>query len=115
MVFADDDKFTDLPIPSDARVLILRMHDVPTVDANATRTLFRLLESCEEKGIELLISHLNSQPKAVLARADFLEALGEDRLFSNVDEALARARELTQAHDSEKADGKAERETESVE
>lgn len=96
MFFASSDKFSAIPIKDGVRVMILRMRNVPAMDSTATRTLFSVLHACEERGITLLISHANEQPLAVMQKAGFVTALGEDRFMANIDEALARARELCQ-------------------
>jgi SulP family sulfate permease len=94
MFFASSDKFSAIPIKEGVKVMILRMRNVPAMDSTATRTLFAVLHACEEQGITLLISHANAQPLAVMQKAGFVQALGEDHFMPNIDAALARAREL---------------------
>ncbi len=91
MFFASADKFSDLPVKPDVRVMILRMRDVPTIDATATRNLFDILSVCRERNILLLISHANEQPFKVMKKAGFVDAVGEDHFLSNIDESLAYA------------------------
>ncbi len=91
MFFASADKFSDLTFEDDTKVVILRMHDVPALDATATRNLFSVLNNCKEKEITLLLAHVGDQPLAVMKRAGFVSALGEENIFPNIDEALKAA------------------------
>ena len=94
MFFASADKFADLKIKEDVRVMILRMRNVPALDATATKNLFSILKSCRERGIVLLISHASPQPLKVMERAGFVDAVGKENFLANIDEALAYAEKL---------------------
>lgn len=94
MFFASADKFAALPTEEDTRVIILRMHDVPAIDATATRNLFSIVKNCKAKGITLLLDHVNEQPKKVMRRAGLLDIIGEENILSNINAALAKAEEL---------------------
>ena len=94
MFFASADKFSDLPIKPDVRVMILRMRDVPTIDATAMRNLFDILAVCHERGIILLISHANEQPLSIMKKAGFFKAVGEEHFLANIDESLAYAEKI---------------------
>lgn len=94
MFFASADKFSDLPLKSDVRVMILRMRDVPALDATATRNLFGILSVCRERGITLLISHANEQPLKVMRKAGFVDAVGQENFLANIDVSLERAEQI---------------------
>lgn len=94
MFFASSDKFGNLPVADNVKVLILRMHDVPALDATATKTLFAIQKQCAGQGITLILSHVNEQPMSVMKRAGFVSAVGEANFISNIDEALEYAVEL---------------------
>ncbi|MBE6632177.1 MAG: sulfate permease [Ruminococcaceae bacterium] len=94
MFFASSDKFTELDAEEDTKVLILRMHDVPELDATAVKNLFALLKMCEGKGIKLLLSHVDARPYGVMKRAGFVSALGEDGFVPNIDDALEKAKDI---------------------
>ena len=94
MFFASADKFTDLPIDEDSRVLILRMHNVPALDATATKNLFSIQKTCEKKNITLILAHVNPQPLSVMKRAKFIDAVGEENFVSNIDEAIKKAEDI---------------------
>jgi SulP family sulfate permease len=50
------------------RVIILRMRDVPMVDATGAGRLKAFVEQCRRNGAELILSGLQPQPRAVLER-----------------------------------------------
>ena len=94
MFFASADKFADIPLKQDVRVMILRMRDVPLIDATAMRNLFAILEICRSRGITLLISHTNEQPMKVMRKAGFVQSVGEENFLANIDDALERAEQI---------------------
>jgi len=96
MFFASSDKFASLDTEDDTRVLILRMHDVPELDATAVKNLFALLKMCEKNDIKLLLSHVDESPCSVMKRAGFVSALGEESFLPNIDEALNKAKEIVE-------------------
>ncbi len=94
MFFASSDKFVGLPIDEDVRVLILRMHNVPSIDATATKNMFTILKMCEAQNAAMLLAHVNEQPMSVLRRAKFADAVGEENFLPNIDIALEKAAEM---------------------
>lgn len=94
MFFADTDKFAEFPIKDGDRVMIVRMRNVPALDATAMRSLQALHKVCESKNITLLLSHVNDQPLAVMKKAGFTALIGEDHILSNIDEALKCAESI---------------------
>ncbi len=94
MFFASSDKFNDIKIDEATKAVILRMHDVPMLDFSAMRNLFAILKTCREKGITLLLSHVNEQPMSVLERSGFADELGRENFVPNIDVALSTAEKL---------------------
>ena len=64
------------------------------MDATALRSLEEVQEDCAHNGITLLLSHVLDQPYRVMEKAGFIEKLGKENLCANIDEALARAKEI---------------------
>ena len=93
MFFASSDKFASIPLREGAKVLILRMRNVPTLDVSAMKTLQAIRSACEDTGVQLIISHVNEQPLSVMKKSGFYEAVGEENFAANIDEALAKAKE----------------------
>ena len=96
MFFASAEKFGTLELGEEIKVLILRMHDVPALDATATRNLQSIAEDCQARNITLLLAHVNEKPLAVMKRAGIVTLIGEEQFLPNIDAALNRARELTE-------------------
>ena len=76
------------------KVFILRMRNVPAIDATAIRVLDDLHHSSVHHGIAFLIAGLHAQPLVALDRAGRLDRYGRENLTADLDEALARAREI---------------------
>lgn len=93
MFFASTDKFVALPDDDGIQTVILRMHDVPVLDATAMKTLFSILHSCKDKNIRLILAHVNGQPFAAMKRAKFLDELGKENIAETIDDALEMAKE----------------------
>ena len=94
MFFADTDKFGVIPLETEDKVIILRMHGVPTMDMSATRYLLTLIRTYKERGVTLMLAHVNPQPLRVMKRANVLSELGEENIYGNIDSALTAASKL---------------------
>lgn len=97
MFFAAADKFMDISLESDVKVLIIRMRGVPAMDVTALRSLRKINETCKKRNITLLLSHVQEQPRAMMAKAGFVTEVGAENFCANIDAALERAGELTVA------------------
>ena len=95
MFFAAADKIPHVAEDEKNTVMILRMRAVPALDVTAMNGLVRLREECRGKGIHMIFSHVNEQPKSVMDKAGFTAEDGECYFAANIDEALALAGELT--------------------
>ena len=73
------------------KVFVLRMRNVPIMDASGLRVLDDLFESFQKQGIRFLIAGTQDQPLAALARAGKLDAYGRENFVANLDDALAAA------------------------
>lgn len=74
------------------KVIIVRMRNVPAMDVTAMRALEQLYDRCKKRGIRLLISKVQKQPRNVMEKAGFVQRLGEENFCENVDSALERAK-----------------------
>jgi SulP family sulfate permease len=76
------------------KVLIMRMRDVPLIDATAIGLLDDLAADCRKKNCRIIISSLQAQPRSALHRYGFLKS---NRIILVPDgfKALEKARELT--------------------
>lgn len=94
MFFASAGKILQISPKEDTKALVLRMRSVSTIDATAMRNLEFLYEDCRNRGVQLIMSHVNEQPMKVIHKAGFDQKLGEDNFCAHIDDALARAQSI---------------------
>lgn len=88
---AEKFKTTLLEVSRKPKVLIIRMRNVPAIDSTGMHALKDLVASTKRDGTAILLSDVHSQPLIALGRSELLDEIGEDRMFGNIDEALAEA------------------------
>ena len=96
MFFAVSDKILKITGEADTKCIIIRMRSVNSIDATAMNTLEQLLEKCQKKGITLILSHVNTQPRKLMDNVGFLRKIGKVNLCDNIDKALMRAKEVVE-------------------
>lgn len=94
--FGAADKFVEAMgnIGNPTRVVVLRMRNVPSMDATALHAFRRLIALCRRKKIKLMISGVNEQPRSVMEKSGILAEIGRERFFNTVEEAIVKADEL---------------------
>ena len=97
MFFGMTDKFMNLVIEKDTKVVILRMRSVPSLDVSALQSLDEIIEKCKKQGITVIFSHVNGQPLKLMKKSKFDIDAGKENFCANIDEALKRAEQLTAA------------------
>ena len=70
------------------------MRSVSAIDATAMHSLEQLREKYVKKNIQIILSHVNEQPRAVMDKAGFTQKIGEENFCTHIDEALERAKML---------------------
>jgi SulP family sulfate permease len=70
------------------KVFILRMRNVPAIDATGIRVLDDLHDSCARHRVAFLIAGLQAQPRLALERAGRLDRYGRENLADDLDAAL---------------------------
>jgi SulP family sulfate permease len=78
----------------DPDVLILRMRNVIAMDATGLNALEDLLGKLQRKGKHLMMCGPHTQPLFAMEKAGFIDRMGRDNLCGDIEDALARAREL---------------------
>jgi SulP family sulfate permease len=81
-------------------VFILRMRLVPIIDASGVHALKTLLERCRRRGIVLVVSGLQPQPRRVIRAMALHPREGELYFVDHYEAALALSRELSAGHAS---------------
>lgn len=95
-----DDLLDQFRVPP--KVFILRMRLVPVIDASGVHALEGLLERCQRRGIALVVSGLQPQPRRVLAQMRLHPREGALHIVPDFDSALRLADALiagTATHD----------------
>lgn len=94
MFFGAADRLADITTKDFTKALVIRMRGVPALDATAMHSLNVLADTCEKKGIQLVFSHVNEQPKHTMEKDGFIEKIGAENFCIHIDEALKRASEF---------------------
>jgi SulP family sulfate permease len=95
--FGAADKIKDVltEIARPPKVFILRMRNVPAIDATGIHALEQMSKKCRHQGTTLILTEIGHQPLRAIVRARKLEALGGRRcLAKTFDIALEGAREI---------------------
>lgn len=94
LFFGTTNDFLDISYEEGKNALILRMRNVPAMDISGLDALEEIRETCQQRGMTLILSHVNPQPFRVMKKAGFLEKIGEKNICPNIDASLKRASEL---------------------
>ena len=91
--FGATDKFLTAMESLDRKTetLILRMRNVPAMDATALKAFRSVIKNCERKHISLLITGINPQPLEALKKTGIFEIIGENHFFFEVEDAIKYA------------------------
>jgi len=76
------------------KVRIIRMRNVPAIDSTGLHVLEDVLMKSRKEGTEVIFSGVHAQPLMAFENSGLLKKIGEKNIHSNIDEALARAREI---------------------
>lgn len=79
------------------KVFVLRMRHVPFVDATGMYALKEFYEKCHSTGTTLVLSGVQPALMKDLRKFGFVSMVGEENVFSHIDEALCRANDLAKA------------------
>lgn len=96
MFFAVSDKILKITGEADTKCIIIRMRSVNSIDATAMNSLDQLLEKCKKKGITLILSHVNVQPRKLMDNVGFIRKIGKTNMCDNIDKALSRAKVIVE-------------------
>jgi sulfate permease, SulP family len=75
-------------------VVILRLRNMPAIDATGLGALEDLAERLEATGRELVLCDMREQPSRLMSQAEFARHVGAEDLCPTFTEALARARQI---------------------
>ena len=72
-------------------VLILEMHKVINLDTTGLEALENLHKRTCRQGGRLILAGMNEQPRSLIGRSHFIDALGLDNIAESIDDALRRS------------------------
>lgn len=84
------------------QVMIIRMRNVPCIDATGLHVIKRQYMDSKKMGVGFVISGIHAQPYSVLDQSGFLQEIGAENVCYHIDAALERAREILAQKESVK-------------
>ena len=91
LFFAAADKLLQINSKKYTKVIIVRMRAVPAIDASAMRKLRELIDRARKKGIQVVFSNVNEQPRKVMEKDGFIEYVGAENFRENIMDAISFA------------------------
>ena len=91
LFFAAADKLLKINSKKYTKIIIVRMRAVPTIDASAMKKLRELIERARKKGIQVVFSHVNEQPRKVMEKDGFIDYVGAENFRENIMDAISFA------------------------
>ncbi len=70
------------------KAMIIRMKNVPTMDATALHSFEKFVKVCKRNKIQVLISRIQEQPLLVLQNSGLYQEIGADRFFNSTEMAI---------------------------
>lgn len=81
-------------IENPPKILIIRMRNVPAIDATGLQILRELYNDSKKNGTHIILSGVHTQPLYAMTQAGIFDLYGEENIHGNIDDALDRAREI---------------------
>jgi len=96
LFFGASQKFQEVltDLRHNPEILILRMRNVPFIDATGINRLKEIGQQLQSKGIMIIISGANHEVKLELLKAGLYDLIGKWNIHDNIGNAIERAREI---------------------
>ncbi|MCZ7610233.1 MAG: sulfate permease [Ignavibacterium sp.] len=96
LFFGAAKKFKDAMsiIEKPPKVRIIRMRNVPAIDATGLQTLKDFYNDSKKHKTHMILSGVHTQPLYAMTQAGIFDLYGEENIHGNIDDALDRAREI---------------------
>lgn len=88
MFFGATDCLSEVKPKATDKAVIVSMLGVFSMDATAMNAFEKLFEELKNKGVRLILCHVNEQPLKVMERAGYVERIGINNIFPNTSEAM---------------------------
>jgi SulP family sulfate permease len=76
------------------KVRIIRMRNVPAVDATGLQTIKDFYHDAQKQGTHIILSGVHTQPLYAMTQAGIFDLVGEENIYGNIDDALDHARKI---------------------
>lgn len=76
------------------KVRIIRMRKVPFIDSTGIHNLTNFCRLSKKENIHIILSGVNEKVHETLEKADFYDLIGEENICSNINHAIARAKDI---------------------
>ncbi len=88
--FGAADKFLEATgeLGDTTKTLIIRMRNVPAMDATALHAFNRMIDLCKHRKISVLVSEINEQPLNLLQKSNMYDMIGEEHFFMKIEDAI---------------------------
>lgn len=77
-----------------SNILILRLRNVPAIDATGIATIDDIYEECKKHSSVLILSGIHAQPLFAAEKAGLIRKIGDENLTGSIDDAINRAKEI---------------------
>lgn len=81
-------------VQSKSSILILRLRNVPAIDATGLATLEEFYEESKKKGSALILSGIHAQPLFAAEKAGLIKKIGDKNIRGSIEDAIERAKEI---------------------
>lgn len=94
--FGAADKFLDSiqSLQGPSKVLIIRLRNVPVIDATAVHALDLLYDNCERSNTVLVLSEVADRPYKVIKKVGLVQHIGRANVCRDFEAAIARAKQI---------------------
>lgn len=96
LFFGASHKFQEflMDLKQEPKVLIIRMRNVPFIDATAMNRLKEFHQQLQSRGTTIIISGANRQVKEEMLKCGLYALLGKHHIFDHIDQAILKAEEI---------------------
>lgn len=91
MFFAVASQISQIVVKPGITCVVLRMKSVMSFDTDAIRSIRALADQCEKSGVQLVLSHVNTQPVKAMRKAGLYDRIGQENICPNITAAMQRA------------------------
>lgn len=95
MFFAVANQISEITLRPGITCVVFRMRSVMSFDTDAIRSLKSLTQKCVDKGVTVVMSHVNKQPMKAMRKSGLYDMIGEENFRPDINSAMERAKELS--------------------